>query len=209
VRFVKFFDSFLMIGLRPRNKLRFPHRERVTFFARAKKVTKETRPRMARSSCASRLWPPSWRHATSLSRAPGADLLVRAPSGLSAKGFRCSGAPYGVLKIPPRTNLRCVAHTPVGASRASSKAGSIRETFDRARGALCAPGELGERPAAARRAGNRAYFARRSDRAAFSLVTFFWPDKRKSPRVQGRSHPQLAFQSCAERTQHYAPRAET
>ena len=45
--FVNFFDSFLMSGLRPRNKLRFPHRGRVTFFARAKKVTKETRPRMA------------------------------------------------------------------------------------------------------------------------------------------------------------------
>jgi len=47
VIFVNFFDSFLMSGLRPRNKLRFPHRGRVTFFARAKKVTKETRPRMA------------------------------------------------------------------------------------------------------------------------------------------------------------------
>ena len=43
--------------------------------------------------------------------------------------------------------------TPVGASRAQSKARSCRETFDRARGALYAPGELGERPSAARRAG--------------------------------------------------------
>jgi hypothetical protein len=32
-------------------------------------------------------------------------------------------------------------------------------------------------------------------RAAFSFVHFFWPNKRNGPRVQGRSHPQLAFQS--------------
>jgi hypothetical protein len=31
-------------------------------------------------------------------------------------------------------------------------------------------------------------------RAAFSLVAFFWPNKRKPPRVQGRSHPQLGFE---------------
>ena len=97
-----FIGIFLSSGLRPRLKADCgsPHRGRVTFFARAKKVTKETRPRMARYSCASRLWPPSWRHATSLSRAPGADLLVRPPSGLPAKALRCSGAPYGVGKEP-------------------------------------------------------------------------------------------------------------
>ena len=103
--------------------------------ARAK-VTKETRPRMSRLTCASRLWPPSLRHATSLSRAQDANLLVRVPSGLPAKGWRCSGAPYGVLKTPPRRGLSWVAQIPVGASRAPSQAGSFRETPDRARGAL-------------------------------------------------------------------------
>ena len=32
-------------------------------------------------------------------------------------------------------------------------------------------------------------------RAAFSFVHFFWPNKRNGPRVQGRRHPQLAFQT--------------
>jgi hypothetical protein len=50
------------------------------------------------------------------------------------------------------------------------------------------------RPAEARRAGDRAMLARRSDRVSFSLVTFSWTSKRKSPRVQGRSHPQLAVE---------------
>src|SRR3989344_3606107 len=40
----------------------------------------------------------------------------------------------------------------------------------------------------ARSAGKRAI------RAAFLLVTFLWPDKEKSPRAQGRSHPQLDFE---------------
>ena len=34
----------------------------------------------------------------------------------------------------------------------------------------------------------------RALRAAFSFVAFFWPNKRKPPRVQGRSHPQIAFE---------------
>jgi hypothetical protein len=63
-----------------------------------------------------------------------------------------------------------------------------------ARPGCIAPGELGERPAEARRAGNRAQYARRSDRVSFSLVTFSWTSKRKSPRVQGRSHPQFAVE---------------
>ncbi len=153
------------------------------------------------------------------------------------------GGGYGVLKAPPREGRRWFAPIPVGASRAPSEAGSRRETFDRARGAYCAPGELGERPAEARRAGDRAMLARRSDRGSFSLVTLIrairgadpkgelkfvqfcsrqnclldkqrqirrdriWTDEvcpkgedqgwseSKSPRVQGRSHPPLAFQT--------------
>src|SRR3989344_2061146 len=95
----------------------------------------------------------------------------------------CTRAPYGVLKTPPRTGLRWFALTPVGASRAPSQAGSLRETFDRARGAYFAPGELGERPAVARRAGNRAYFARRCDRGVFLLVPFLCTSKEKEPAV--------------------------
>jgi hypothetical protein len=34
----------------------------------------------------------------------------------------------------------------------------------------------------------------RALRAAFSFVAFFWPNKRKPPRVQGRSYPQLGFE---------------
>jgi hypothetical protein len=34
----------------------------------------------------------------------------------------------------------------------------------------------------------------------FLFVAFLWASKEKRPRVQGRSRPQLAFQSCAERT---------
>src|SRR3989344_3184514 len=34
----------------------------------------------------------------------------------------------------------------------------------------------------------------RGTTAAFSFVAFFWPNKRKPPRVQGRSHPQLAVE---------------
>jgi len=37
-------------------------------------------------------------------------------------------------------------------------------------GYIFAPGELGERPAVARRAGNRVVFTRRSDRGGFLLV---------------------------------------
>ena len=40
--------------------------------------------------------------------------------------------------------------------------------------------------------GTKEVFARSG--ASFSLVAFFWPNKRKPPRVQGRSHPQLAFE---------------
>ncbi|OGI50896.1 MAG: hypothetical protein A3E57_06120 [Candidatus Muproteobacteria bacterium RIFCSPHIGHO2_12_FULL_60_33] len=50
-------------------------------------------------------------------------------------------------------------------------------------GYIFAPGELGERPAVARRAGNRVVFTRRSDRGGFLLVTFLCPSKEKSPAV--------------------------
>src|SRR3990167_1733544 len=114
-------------------------------------------------------------------RATGA--IPRAALRALGRSAARRGTPYGVLKTPPRTGLRWVAQIPVGASRAPSQAGRCRETFDRARGACFAPGELGERPAAARRAGDRVVFTRRSDRGGFLFVTFLCPPKEKSPAV--------------------------
>jgi hypothetical protein len=74
-----------------------------------------------------------------------------------ATGPRGRDDTLGQRRKPKAADVRICApsgvKTPVGASRAQSKARSCRETFDRARGALYAPGELGERPSAARRAG--------------------------------------------------------
>ena len=77
------------------------------------------------------------------------------PCGPALRLHTSLGLTKGVLKTPPRADRRWVAQIPVGASRAPSKAGGSRETFDRARGASFAPGELGSRPAEARRTGNR------------------------------------------------------
>jgi len=137
------------------------------------------------------------RNGTSLCRARRAGFP---PAPLWAGGQRLAmlGRAIRGWKTPPRTGLRWFAPIPVGASRAPSKAGGSRETFDRARGALWAPGELGECPAAARRAGNCPVCGRRSDRGAFSLVTFSCAHKRKSPAVgqppTSNTRPQAARQ---------------
>jgi hypothetical protein len=56
-------------------------------------------------------------------------------------------------------------------------------------GYIFAPGELGER-----RFSREAQEAVGGSGVSFLLVTFLWTSKEKSPRVQGRSHPPLAFQ---------------
>ena|SRR3989344_5939355 len=151
-----------------------PHRGRVSFLcSRKEKKPKESAPswrdnplRIASRACGRPTGPPcpGGRRARSLAR----------PFGRSARGWRCSRAPYGVLKTPPRTGLSWVAQNPVGTSRAPSQAGSLRETFDRARGALCAPGELGERPAVARRAGDRERYWRAAKRPGRISFGDFW-----------------------------------
>jgi hypothetical protein len=158
------------------------------------KETKESTPRMAQRlprlrGFGSRAAPT--RHPVAAGQA---QTSLSAPLRALAQSLTGLGRAIRVLKTPPSEGLRWVAPVPVGASRAPSEAGCFRETFDRARGALFALGELGERTAEARRAGDRAYFARRSDRVSFSLVPFSWTSKRKEPRVQGRSHPQLVFE---------------
>lgn len=166
--------------------------------ARLKSVIAVLAPRARYFLVATRKYPkkrsPGWReYLPALLAGPG-----RAPQ-LAGRKQRAPGSNTGCAKTPgpaarfgrairggkehPCQGLRWLAHHPVGASRAPSKAGGIRETFDRARGAYFAPGELGERPAVARRAGHRAYSARRSDRGGFLLVTFLCPSKEKSPAV--------------------------
>jgi hypothetical protein len=143
-----------------------------------------------------RLWVPALAHEASCLVGQSRTSLCATPSGRSPKALRGSGAPFGVLKTPPRAGWRWVAPIPVGASRAPSEAGSLRETFDRARGALFSARRVRRAPGRSEaHRGPRdvcAMFARRSDRAAFSFVHFFWPNKRNGLRVQGRSHPQLA-----------------
>jgi len=150
------------------------------FFARAKKRDeKKARPDGATASL--RFSPASARVPTRRARNTRLGLDTRRartpmPSAMLGRAIR-GGKEY------PCQGSRWVAKSPVGASRAPSEAGSRREPFDRARAALCAAGELGERPAEARRTGNRANCARRSDRGGFLLVTFLCPSKEKSPAV--------------------------
>jgi len=124
---------------------------------------------MAHCSSHPRLWGPAPPYATSLSRMAGKDILSLPSSGRSPKACRCSGAPYGVLKTPPRTGLRWFAQTPVGASRAPSQAGSRRETPDRARGALYSARRVRRAPgrSEARRGPRAVCAAKRPGRISF------------------------------------------
>ena len=146
----------------------------VLFFARAKKSTQKKHAPDGALSCAPRLWAPALAHEASCLACQSRTSLCATPSGRTPKAWRCSGVPYGEWKTPPSRGSSWFADRPVVASRAPSKVGGIRETSDRARGALCAPGELGERPAAARRAGDRAMYARRATRGVLSFGDF-WP----------------------------------
>jgi len=67
---------------------------------------------------------------------------------------------------------------PVAAAEHRSPPRGLREPFDRARGALCAPGELGER-----RGGREAQEGVGGAGVSFLLVTFLWTSKEKSPAV--------------------------
>ncbi len=87
------------------------------------------------------------------------------------------------LKEHPCQGLRWVAPSPSERAEHRARPGEVARLLIEPEACFSAPGELGERPAAARRAGHRAPCARRSDRGAFSLVTFSWAYKRKSPAV--------------------------
>jgi hypothetical protein len=197
-----------------------PHRGRVSFFARAKKETKESTPRMARQLAALRAFAVRLRDATSVSRRATRGPPARGPSGLRAKAGDARACHTGFLKTPseraehrarPGVFARLLIE-PEGEAEYSWKSGGLpcRRTSAPRIGAprVHVPGELGSRPAEARRAGNRAILARRSDRVSFSLVTFSWTSKRKSPRVQGRSHPQLFFQRRRSRHDTFMHRRE-
>ena len=128
----------------------------VTFFARAKKVTKESTARMAR-----RL--PSL--LAGIGRSPTRRALGNAPraqtrGSLSPIPAARLGRAIRGLENTSACQLEVVCSPPRVASRAPNEAASFRESSDRARAALWAAGELGERPADARRAGNRAVCAR-------------------------------------------------
>jgi len=108
-----------------------------------------------------------------LSREPAAGILPAALRAL-AQSLAGLGCAIRGWKTPPSDGLSWVVDLPVVASRAPSKAEGSREPFERAQGAkmydktserseqgyIFAPGELGERPAVARRAGYRAKLAR-------------------------------------------------
>ena len=61
---------------------------------------------------------------------------------------------------------------------------------------LFAPGELGERPAEARRAGDRAQYARRRDRGVLSLGDFSLHEQREVTQGAGAEPP---AHSCSDR----------
>ena len=137
-----------------------------------------------------------------LARAGAAQLARRKQRAFAQTGARLTtparavmlGGGYGCLKTPQCEGQRCFALTPSERAEHRARPGVFARLLIEPEARCSAPGELGERPAEARRAGERPLFGRRSDRVSFSLVTFSWISKRKSPGVQRRSHPQLAFE---------------
>jgi hypothetical protein len=164
----------------------------VTFFARAKKVTKETRPRMARLPLALLAGP---RRAPQLAgrkiRAPGSNTGRATSPGTGCDARRAIRGE----KEHPCQGSRWVGSPPVSRTEHRSEAGGSREPFDRARAALLAAGELGERPAS-RGAQGTARIARgeRPGRAFFWVLFFARAKKSTSPAVR---EPQLSFLSRA------------
>ena len=86
---------------------------------------------------------------------------------------------------------------PLSPTEHHSQVGSSREPLFEPESRFSAIGELGSRPAWRGAQGTARCLRGAATRAAFSLVSFFWPDKRNRPWVQGRSNPQLAFEHRA------------
>src|SRR5581483_1511233 len=70
---------------------------------------------------------------------------------------------------------------PVERAEHRSLSRGVSRDRDRARAAFCAAGELVSRRVRRGAQGTASFFEGASDRVAFSLVTFFWRSKRKSP----------------------------
>ena len=129
----------------------------VTFFARAKKVTKESTPPDGANT--------PLRFSLASARAPTRQPPKR---GLGSNTRRASTPmPAAVLgrairgwKEHPCQGLRWVANPPVSRTEHRSEVGSIREPFDRARGAFPSARRVRRAPGFARSAGDRAYCAR-------------------------------------------------
>jgi hypothetical protein len=167
----------------------------VTFLCLSKeKSPKETTPRSARLIPLFLASPGARQLAGRTRRASGSNtgsLEYSRWGGGTRRALR--GPEKTCCSIPPAGMARVgVLKTPSERAEHRARPGVFARLLIEPEARCSAPGELGERPAAARRAGNRPVFGRRSDRAAFSFVAFFWLNKRKPPRVQGRSHPQIA-----------------
>ena len=116
-----------------------------------------------------------------LARAGARQLVGRKPRGSTRTGARLTaparaamlGGGYGDPKTPPRQGLRWVATLPVSQAEHRARPGVFACLLIEPEARFPAPGELGERPAEARRAGHRASWARRSDPGVLSLVPFF------------------------------------
>src|SRR3989344_7662458 len=78
-----------------------PHRGRVSFFARAKKETKESTPRMAPLSSAPQLWVPALSQRGILPRGPVAHIPVRDPFGALAQSLAVLGCAIRGFKKNP------------------------------------------------------------------------------------------------------------
>ena len=197
-------DSFLLSGLRPRLTANggSPHRGRVSFFARAKKETKESTPRMAQRlprlrGFGSRRCP----DATSCRGGAGADIPVCAPAGARPKpcgarvrhtGLKKYGATCWCFRIPV---ARAEYRSPTGSIQASPCLSPRRvvcarrvgeRPVGRGRGGVvedspvdCPPAERVRRIVT--HPGHEGEVARSG--VSFLLVTFLWTSKEKSPAV--------------------------
>ena len=146
-----------------------------------------------------------WPNETSCLVGQSRTSLCATPSGRMHKVLRGSGAPYGIIK----TQLyyyrgggieRQVFSGPVAAAEHRSRNWGRRETFDRARGAFFAPGELGERRFRREAQGDVG-----GSGASFFLVTFSWTSKKKSPAV---GQPPTSYTSPQATQQKRGARAE-
>jgi hypothetical protein len=207
-------DASLLSGLRPYSKpncgwLRPCTLGRFSLLAQRKATKRKGTPWSAPANTAGSL-APRLPQGVRIRRIPAPDAHARASRprlcGPVLRLHASLGLTKGGLKTPLRIGLRWVAPTPVEAIRAPSKAGSLREIFDRARGALCAPGELGERPAEARRAGYRERCMRAAKRPGrVSFGSFSLHEQRKGTCRGSATHKYASPQATQNHAQGTKP----